>query len=51
MKFSFVAIAFQTILIILFATLVEYNPKQSGASNHSMSNAYASNEIALYPSK
>ena len=49
MKFSVVAIVFQIILIILFATLVEYNPNESGAYNES--NPSASNEIGLYSSK
>ncbi len=32
MKFSVVAIVFQVILIILFATLVKYDPNEAGAS-------------------
>ncbi|CAB3991936.1 ammonium transporter Rh type A-like isoform X2, partial [Paramuricea clavata] len=46
MKFSVVAIVFQVILIILFATLVEYDPKQSGAST---SPSQGSSINILYP--
>ena len=46
MKFSVVAIVFQVILIILFATLVKYDPDEAGAS----SNTRQGENIRLYPS-
>lgn len=52
MKFSVVAIVFQIILIILFATLVKYDPTQSGAYNKTNpAHDSTDNKIKLYPSK
>ncbi|XP_046853448.1 ammonium transporter Rh type A-like [Xenia sp. Carnegie-2017] len=53
MKVSLLTAFFQVLLIILFATLVKYDPKQSGAfrnKNNLMSNnTSSSNQISRYP--
>ncbi|XP_028404508.1 ammonium transporter Rh type A-like isoform X2 [Dendronephthya gigantea] len=45
MKFSVVAVVFQIVLIILFATLVKYDPEQSGALRKNEQGSH----ISVYP--
>lgn len=47
MKFSIAAILFQILLIILFATLAEYDPTESGP----VKGTDNSKENRLYPSR